>query len=371
MSCWTARDAPLMGRAFGTAGLEAAGAVLTDAIGARVLPGAVAAVGTGRSVQARWVLGDAETGPGGSRAMTADTLFDLASLTKVLVTLPAVLTLVDQGRLGLDDRIRRHVPGVDRAVTVAHALTHTAGLAATADFTASVTTTAELVAAAAAVPPVRSPGTRVEYSDLGFVLLGGLVEQVDGRPLDVVTEALLGPLGSGIVFRPPPGLAHRTAATEVLPTADGGRRALVGRVHDENAAAAGGVSGHAGAFGTLADVVVLVQAWATGLGSAGGAVLSAQLISPELRARALRDVTAGLGGHRGLGWTARGDGQDVLDAGWGPAAVSHTGFTGTSTALDPLSGRWAVLLTNAVHFGRGRPAVQVARRDFHAALTQG
>lgn len=354
--------------------------MLTEAVRALVLPGVVAAVGTGRSVQARWVLGDAETGPGGGRAMTEDTLFDLASLTKVLVTLPLVLTLVDRGVLRLDDRIRRHVPGVAPAVTVAHALTHTAGLAATADLTASVTTTAELVAAAAVEPPVRAVGTRVEYSDLGFVLLGGLVEQVEGRPLDVVAEALLRPLGSGIAFRPPPGLAHRTAATEVLPTGDGGRRALVGRVHDENAAAAGGVAGHAGAFGTLADVVAVTQAWSARVGGEGGAVLSPDqlspdlltpdLLSPELRARALRDSTAGLGGHRGLGWTARGDGHDILGAGWGPAAVSHTGFTGTSTALDPLSGRWAVLLTNAVHFGRGRPSVQVARRDFHAALTR-
>lgn len=354
-----------MARGFDSAGLEAAGAVLTDAVGAHVLPGAVAAVGTGRSVQARWVLGDAETGPSGTRGMTEDTLFDLASLTKVLVTLPAVLTLVDQGRLRLDDRIRRHVPGVAPAVTVAHALTHTAGLAATRDFTASVTTTAELVAAAAAEPLARPAGTRVEYSDLGFVLLGGVVEQVDGRPLDVVAESLLAPLGSGVAFRPPPELAYRTAATEVLPTPLGGRRALVGRVHDENAAAAGGVSGHAGAFGTLADVVAVVRAWSTDAGTSGGA-----LLSPQLRARALRDATAGLGGHRGLGWTARADSHDILDAGWGPAAVSHTGFTGTSTALDPLSGRWAVLLTNAVHFGRDRPGVQAARRDFHAALTR-
>jgi len=359
-----------MVRGFAAAGLEAAGAVLTAAVGTHVLPGAVAAVGTGRSVQARWVLGDAETGPGGSRGMTEDTLFDLASLTKVLVTLPAVLTLVDQGRLRLEDRIRRHVPGVAPAVTVAHALTHTAGLAATRDFTASVTTTAELVAAAAAEPLERPAGTRVEYSDLGFVLLGGLVEQVDGRPLDVVAEVLLASLGSGVVFRPLPALAYRTAATEVLPTPVGGPRALVGRVHDENAAAAGGVSGHAGAFGTLADVVAVVQAWSAGAGTGGGALLPPQLLSPQLRARAFRDATVGLGGHRGLGWTARGDGHDILEAGWGPAAVSHTGFTGTSTALDPLSGRWAVLLTNAVHFGRDRPGVQAARRDFHAALTR-
>jgi len=353
--------------AFATAGLEAAGAVLTEAVGARVLPGAVAAVGTGRSVQVRWVLGDAETGPGGRRPMTGDTVFDLASLTKVLVTLTAVLTLVDQGRLGLEDHVRRYVPGVPPAVTVVHALTHTAGLRPTRDLSGQVTTTAELVAAAAAEPLVRPVGTRVEYSDLGFVLLGGVVEQVVGRPLDVVAEALLAPLGSGIAFRPPPGTAHRTAATEVLPTADGGRRALVGRVHDENAAAAGGVAGHAGAFGTLADVVAIVQAWLPAAHPGEG---SRRVVSPDLRAAALRDATAGLGGHRGLGWTARGDGHDILDAGWGPAAVSHTGFTGTSVALDPASGRWAVLLTNAVHFGRGRPEVAAARRDFHAALTR-
>lgn len=356
---------------FGAAAVEAAGAVLTGAVEAGVVPGAVAAVGTGPAEQARWVVGDAETGAGGTRPMGADTLFDLASLTKVLVTLPAVLSLVDRGQLRLTDPLGRFVPGVHPAVTVAQALTHTGGLAATRDFagsvpgTRTVTTTAELVAAAAAEPLVRPPGTRVEYSDLGFVLLGGLVEQVDGRPLDVVAAALVRPLGSGVMFRPPPELAYRTAATEVLPTPSGPHRGLVGRVHDENAAAAGGVAGHAGAFGTLPDVAATVQAWLP-----GPRVNGAALLSPRLRARALRDATAGLGGHRGLGWTARGDGHDVLDAGWGPAAVSHTGFTGTSVALDPVSGRWAVLLTNAVHFGRGRPEVAAARRDFHAALTR-
>jgi CubicO group peptidase (beta-lactamase class C family) len=129
-------------------------------------------------------------------------------------------------------------------------------------------------------------------------------------------------------------------------------------VHDENAAAGGGVAGHAGLFGPLDAVVHCLASW-----FAGG-----PLLTEPVRAGALRDRTAGLGGHRGLGWTCRGDRYDILSTGWGVAAVSHTGFTGTSVALDPGTGRWAVLLTNAVHFGRGRDAVFAARRRWHAAL---
>ena len=92
------------------------------------------------------------------------------------------------------------------------------------------------------------------------------------------------------------------------------------------------------------------------------------LLSDGMRSDALRDHTSALDGHRGLGWTARGDRYDILSEAWGPHAVSHTGFTGTSIALDPVSGRWAVLLTNHVHYGRGRPKVFAARRRFHAAL---
>jgi CubicO group peptidase (beta-lactamase class C family) len=154
-------------------------------------------------------------------------------------------------------------------------------------------------------------------------------------------------------YRPPPSWLPRIAATELV---DG--RPVHGRVHDENAAAAGGAVGHAGVFAGLADLERAVGCWLPG----------SPLLADGLRVAAVTDQTPALDGHRGLGWTCRRDGYDILSDGWGPGAVSHTGFTGTSMALDPETGRWAVLLTNAVHFGRGRPDVLAGRRQFHAAL---
>ena len=334
--------------------VAAAGAVLHAGVADGHWPGLVAAAGVADRVEASWVLGAAEDWPGGRRMMSEDTVFDLASLTKVLATLPCVLLLVQDGALGLDDPVERYVPGVDGRVLVRHLLTHSAGLPAHRRFDDRVGSGQELVRAAAQQPLERTPGTTVAYSDLGFILLGGVVRAVTGSPLPrVARERVFAPLRSAATFAPPAAWLPRIAATEVI---DG--VAVHGRVHDENAAAARGEAGHAGLFGTLIDVRRELSIWLP-----GGA-----LLCEELRAEALRDHTAGLGGHRGLGWTCRGDGYDILSDGWGPAAVSHTGFTGTSLAVDPTSGRWAVLLTNHVHYGRGRPEVFAARRRFHAAL---
>ena len=333
---------------FSVAGIDAAGAFLHDAVASRVWPGAVAAVGVGDDVQAEWVAGLAEDGPL-PRPMTRDTVFDLASLTKVLATTPAVLQAVGRGDVDLDAPLAAYVPGVDPRPTVRQALTHSTGLPAHVKF--DVRGPDALIAAAAAVPPATPPGTQVVYSDLGFILLGALVAAVRGDPFDtVVQEDVLGPSGSAARFRPPATWCVRTAATEP--------GTPLGTVHDENAAAGGGVAGHAGLFGTLDDVRAAVPVW-----RADGPLLPA-----PLRAAAFTDQTAHLDGHRGLGWTARGDGYDILTDAWGPGAVSHTGFTGTSLALDPATGRWAVLLTNAVHYGRARAEARDARRAFHAAL---
>lgn len=321
--------------------LQAATELLDAGVSDGLWPGFVAAVGTGDDIEQTWVRGSADTLSG--RAMTVDTVFDLASLTKVMATLPAVLGLP----VPLSAKLREFVPGVDERITVEHALTHTSGLPAHVRFTA--TTPDDLVAAAAQVPVETPPGTRVVYSDLGFVLLGGAVAAVTGLGLDAAVQRdVIAPLGLACRFRPPSSWHDRIAATEIY---DG--VATLGVVHDENAQAAGGVAGHAGLFGTLADVIGSLPPW---------------LHADAAHRDAMRDRTAGPGGNRGLGWTCRGDGYDILSAGWGPHAVSHTGFTGTSMALDPDTGRWAVLLTNHVHYGRGRPEVFAARRRWHAVL---
>ncbi len=342
-------------------GLEAADAVLHDGVRDGLWPGLVAAVGVGERVDRSWVLGDAERWAGGRRPMAADTVFDLASLTKVLATAPSVLLLAERGVVELDGPAAHWLPALDPRITVRQLLTHTSGLPAHVDLRTGVHSPAGLVANAVATPVVAGPGTMVAYSDLGFVALGGLVEAATGHGLgEVVREQVLGRLGSGARYHLPGAWRGRIAATEVV---DG--RPVVGRVHDENAASAAGPVGHAGLFGTLADVRACLPLWWPG----------GPLFGDALRADALRDQTdgrldpeTGRSGHRGLGWTCRGDRHDIVSPGWGPHAVSHTGFTGTSIALEAGTRRWAVLLTNHVHFGRGRPQVLAARRRFHAVL---
>jgi CubicO group peptidase (beta-lactamase class C family) len=334
--------------------VDAAGHVLDAGVADGLWPGIVAAAGVGAAVQERWLVGFAERWPGGSRPMTPDTVFDLASLTKVLATVPVLLLLVRDGYISLDEPVAQQLPGVDARITVRHLLTHTSGLPAHVDFSGQVGSPEELVAVAAAYPPLTEPGQAVVYSDLGFILLGGLISAVTGAGLAEAASAMVfGPLGVALTFDPPTAWLPRIAATELV-----AGRPVHGRVHDENAAAAAGPVGHAGLFGTFEDVRASLALWRFG----------GPLLPDALRAAALHDSTAGLGGHRGLGWTCRRDGHDILSDGWGPVAVSHTGFTGTSIALDPATERWAVLLTNAVHFGRGRPEVFAARRRFHAAL---
>lgn len=342
---------------FTSSGLDAGDAVLRTGVADGLWPGIVAAVGAGPSVQREWVLGWGESWTGGQRPMTGDTVFDLASLTKVLATMPCVLLLVQRGVLSLDDLAADFVPGVDKRVRIRHLLTHSSGLPAHCDFTQKVSSPEQLIAAAAAQPLQHPPGSVVAYSDLGFVLLGAVIAAASGRPFArYAHEEVFAPLGSGVTFAPPACWLPRIAATELV-----NGRPVHGRVHDENAAAAGGPVGHAGLFGALADVRACVPVWFP----------SGPLLVEGLRRDAMRDQTAALGGHRGLGWTCRGDVHDILSAGWGAEAVSHTGFTGTSVAFEPHTLRWAVLLTNAVHYGRGRSEVFVARRRFHAALVDG
>lgn len=346
--------------AFSSVGLDAADDVLRDGMAAGLWPGLVAAVGHGDVVQREWVLGAAEDWPGGHRPMTADTVFDVASLTKVLATLPSVLLLVQRGEISLDTPVAAHVPDVDERVQVRHLLTHTSGLPAHRALYESARSATELIAAAAAEPLEHPPGTAVAYSDLGFLLLGGVIKSLARCELPEFAAAeVFGPLGMAATFSPPADWLSRIAATEIV---DG--RPVHGTVHDENAAAARGQTGHAGLFASRDDVLRALPVWLPG----------GPLLTDPIRAAALRDQTAGLpgpgeqGGHRGLGWTCRGDVHDILSEGWGATAVSHTGFTGTSMAIDPVSGRWAVLMSNAVHYGRNRPEVLVARRRWHAAL---
>jgi CubicO group peptidase (beta-lactamase class C family) len=362
------------------AGAATAAELIDRAVAAGVVPGAVLAAGRGGPEPLlRHVAGHAQRDAAARRPMTADTVFDLASLTKVVVTLPVLLQLAGQAGLGLDQPVRRYLPafagpGKDQ-VTVRQLLLHTSGLPGSRRYDQRPRDPADIRAAALAEPLVARPGTVFCYSDVGFITLGELATAVSGRGLDeLARNVVCVPLGmTATRYLPPAEWAGRVAATEPVRG-----RAKVGVVHDENAEAMGGVAGHAGLFGTAADLARYASAWAgDGCAEDGWAEDG----RPEegwpgngwaadgLRDEALRCQTDGLGGRRGLGWGLRGDVWDNMGDGWPASGAGHTGFTGTSLSVDPRTGLWAVLLTNAVHFGRDpRHSVVGLRKQVHAAV---
>jgi len=338
--------------------LDRIGALLDEAVGEGGIPGAVAAVGRGPVTLGRWVTGQADAIAG--RPMRAGTVFDLASLTKVVATTTVTLALASRGELELGDPVAAYLPDAvacrDAGVTVARLLTHTSGLPGSRRFYRWCPSGAELLRDLYQTP-LNQPGTRVAYSDPGFMLLGEVVAAVAGEPLDAAVRRLVtGPLGLTATRFKPNGPAARFAATERR----GDGTAWTGIVHDENARLLGGVAGHAGLFASADDLARFAAWWV----SDDDAVVPA-----ALRRAAATCQTEGRGGRRGYGWACPGDAFDILGARWPPTAVSHTGFTGTSLALDPASGLWVVLLTNAVHAGRDAAPVQALRRAVHEAVT--
>jgi len=340
----------------------AAAGLIDSAVAGRLIPGAVLAAGI-RTAEPRLlhVAGYAQDDAASRRPMSADTVFDLASLTKVVATTSCILRLSADGALSLDDPVRDYLPGFagpgKDAVTVRMLLAHTGGLPDHRKYYEYLSDPGSIRAAALAEPLATAPGSAFCYSDIGFMLLGELAAAVTGTRLDTLTRRLVsGPLGMAATgFLPGAALPGRVAATEVI---DGS--AKVGVVHDENAEVLGGVAGHAGLFGTAADLARFAAAWT------GGGV---DLLPDPVRAEALRCQTEGLGGRRGLGWGLRGDPWDNMGDGWPQSGAGHTGFTGTSLSVDPGTGLWAVLLTNAVHYGRG-PGHSVVglRKRVHAAV---
>ncbi len=268
-------------------------------------------------------------------AAAPDTIFDLASITKLFTTV-VVLSLVDRGALDLDASIA----GYPEGVTLRRLLTHTAGLPPEERATHGATPE-RARALVLAVRPEVAPGTVHRYSDLGPVLAGWVAETVTGQPLDaLVHRYVTGPLGlADTGYRPDPALRQRIAPTEYS----------TGVVHDEMAAALGGVAGHAGLFATAADLARFGEALRTGA-----------LLSPASTAELRRDQVPTLpieGYRQGLG--ARLDAPSFM----GPLhGFGHTGFTGTSIVVDPARQLTVVLLTNRVHPRRDGPSVEPVRR---------
>jgi len=289
------------------------------------------------------------------------TIYDIASLSKVVGTTTAIMILYDEKKIGLDDPVVNYIPtfgGGDKdKVTIRMLLTHTSGLPAGRDIWRIAQTPLEARALVLNTPLEGRPGAQYIYSDLGADVLGMIVEVVAGEPLDkFLTRRVFEPLGMNeTMYRPADSLKYRIAPTEVTPPRG---YPLRGEVHDENAYALGGVAGHAGLFSTAADLSVFAQMMLN-----GGEYNGVQIISKPT----VELFTSRAFGHRALGWdTAEGDygsGRYL-----GPTAYGHTGFTGTSMWIDPEREMFVILLTNRVHAARAlRPAKVIS--DVRADLS--
>ncbi|GAA4508336.1 serine hydrolase domain-containing protein [Actinoallomurus oryzae] len=296
-----------------------------------------------------------------------DTLWDLASVTKPVAGL-AVMSLVESGALTLDDPIAAHLPeyaGTDKAeLTVFELLTHTSGLPGQEPLWRRCATRAELLAALPRLPLRSPPGTAVDYSSAGFIVLGLIAERAAGTPLDtLVAERVTMPAGMKETrFLLPESDRARAAATEDCPWRG---RVVQGTVHDENAEVLGGVAAHAGLFGTLDDLAALGQALCRGGRGTAGRIIAERTLAVMTEPRTDR-----LPLRRTLAWQGRDphrcSGGDLLT----PAAYGHTGFTGTSIWVDPVLDVFVVLLTNRVHPTRESDAITRLRPRFHnAAVT--
>lgn len=313
----------------------------TAALEAGEFAGCVVAIGRSSGLVYLDAIGDRQVDP--ERApMRADTVFDLASLTKPVATATSVIVLVERGRVRLSHRVTDYLPDLKGEgtadVTVDHLLTHAAGYIpdnALADYQDGPD---EAWRRLLALPVEAAPGTRFRYSDVGFELLGLLVERVDGRPLDrFAAEEVFAPLGMGETgYLPPPELRARAAASEHR---DG--RMLVGEVHDPRAALLGGVAGHAGLFSTAEDLATYATAMLTP-GSADRVLRSAgvrEMIRP-------RDVAGQL---RGAGWDVRSAYSTNRGDFFSDRAFGHGGFTGTAMWIDPELDLYVIFLSNRLH----------------------
>jgi CubicO group peptidase (beta-lactamase class C family) len=279
-------------------------------------------------------------------------IYDLASLTKVVGTTTAAMVLYDEGRLDLEAPVSTYLPafsgGWKDSVTIRHLLTHRSGLPAGRDLWRIARTPDEARAAVLATNLECKPGQCYIYSDLGADVLGFVIEAVAGEPLDVfLQDKVFEPLGmNDTFFKPADSLTYRIAPTEIAPPRG---YPLQGEVHDENAYALGGVAGHAGLFSTAADLSIFAQMMLNGGEYNGVRVLSDTVVSLFTRRAA---------GTRALGWdTADGDGGSgkFLDS----HAYGHTGYTGTSIWIDPERQMFVLLLTNRVHAARARRPAKV------------
>jgi beta-N-acetylhexosaminidase len=308
--------------------------------------------------------------------VTDSTIYDMASLTKVVVTTTSAMMLVQQKRLDLDAPVERYLPEFSAAansdpnpawrarITVRMLMLHDSGLPAHRDFYKDAKGHDEVLTKVLAEPLAHEPGTQVEYSDLGFILLGEVIERLTGETLEQFAKGhIFAPLGmSDTMYNPPASLRARIAPTEL--DTDFRKRLLRGEVHDENAFALGGVSGNAGLFSTAGDVAAFAQMLLNG-GIYAHHRLLARATIQEFTARQTVGDSA-----RTLGWDVPTPPNSAAGHYFSSSAYGHTGFTGTSLWLDPERDLFVVLLSNRVNPTRTNEQIRQVRPAIHDAIMQ-
>ena len=333
---------------------------LERSIAGRAFPGAVVAVGRHDTVLYLHAFGRLDYEHG--EPVTTRTVYDLASLTKVVGLTTAMMQLVEEGKVGLDTPAVRYVPAFhDGTVTVRQLLTHSSGLPAWKPFWQRVHSRAEMFALVDAEPLEQPPGTRMVYSDLGAMVLTQIVEHVTGERLDRYLQIhLFRPLGMRDTrYLPPASWRSRIAPTEMDTTYR--HRLVRGEVHDENAASMGGISGHAGLFSTAPDLARFAQLMLRTLRGESSSrraqsrsragVIEVHLPGGFVDSSTVAMFTAVQDpafSSRALGWDTPSKGSSAGDD-LSPHAFGHTGFTGTSIWIDPEQDLFVILLTNRVN----------------------
>jgi uncharacterized protein YbbC (DUF1343 family)/CubicO group peptidase (beta-lactamase class C family) len=337
------------------------GEIIEKAIRTNKITGAVILIGNQDKVIYRKAFGHRAIFPK-KLPMTVDTIFDLSSLTKVIATTTALMQLVEKGKLSLEDPVADYWPDF-RAngkghITVRELLTHYSGLRPDLDLNkkwSGYNTALKKIIAEKTVSP---PGTRFIYSDINFIILGELVHRISGQPLDVYcSEHIFKLLGmKDTVFKPSPALYNRIASTQYKHLS---RKMLPGEVHDPIAFRMGGVAGHAGLFSTADDLSIFAQMLLN-----GGKIKNAKILSPlTVEKMTTPQSPPNKIKLRGLGWDIDSPFSSNRGELFPVGSYGHTGFTGTSIWIDPVTRTYAIILTNRIHQDSGQDEVKHLRAE--------
>jgi CubicO group peptidase (beta-lactamase class C family) len=329
--------------------------IVEEEIAQKQIPGAVVLVGTGGTILYRRAVGDRALEPL-PVAMTPGTVFDIASLTKVVVTTTLTMQLVETGKLRLDEQVAHVWPAFaahgKQDITIEQLLRHTSGLPAGIERKTDWRGYDAALQRVVATAPTDPPGTVFRYSDVNFITLGEVVRRAGGAPLDRLAQTrIFAPLGMHETRYLPPESwrAFMAPTTRATPT---------GTVHDPTAARMGGVAGHAGVFSTADDLARFVQAL---LGPS-------PILKPATVARMTRIEAGPNGTRRALGWDSVSPFDAGMSAAFGPASFGHTGYTGTAIWVDPVRRRYMIVLANRVH-PEDRGSVRNLRQHLAAQIS--